>query len=293
MDGSQMNVEKRLRREWDFLKMSSANGFEMTVLPVFEDYGDYVALWDKEKHGLIRFIDYSGVLQCYPMDATLQIVMKHRRRFSRYDLGSADAIGKYTYAHSVGQLDKQVNTSRQLGVEIIGDASSDADSLVIRTMMDYLKSLGYSQDELQLELGDVGWISGGIGETGEDEDELIRLLDNRSLEGLNRIGMGSVAEKHLKFGPWDKMAGDVIEVLGNDAYQRFAKVIGSLEDTCCSVTVDLAMTNRRHYYSDLIYRIYSKQEHKLLAQGGRYDGLAGEGIPACGMSLGLEVLDGN
>lgn len=275
-----------------FIESFEKNGFTAITLPTFENYKEYIQLWEREESTMIRFMDTSGVLRCYPTDATLQVLLNTKPEWQNKPL---DQPIRVCYSQVVGIMTQGIDgikTVTQLGAEILGDASNKADCDVLNGLFEFLVAEGYSKNDLRIEIGDVSSIATLRESYDEDGHEIHKLLEKRSYAGLEQMGYEDIGKAFLQYGLWSRLKDSVESCVSKAVFNRLNDFVDEIQNRqlTTDVYIDLATTNQHHYYSGLIYRIYSISESKLLAQGGRYDGLAEKNVYACGMSIEKEVI---
>ena len=196
----------------------------------------------------------------------------------------------------------------QLGAELIGLDSIEADAEMIAMVVDGLKRTGLK--EFQVNIGHVDFIQGllNAADLQEDESREIRtLITNRNFFGVeelldSRNVKESVKEAfhilpELTGGPEVleeavKTAPDLNARLGVTRLQqiyRLLKLYGA-ED---HVTFDLSMSGSYGYYTGVIFRAYTYGTGDAVVRGGRYDHLLekfGKNTPSIGFAIILDEL---
>ena len=120
-------------------------------------------------------------------------------------------IGKYLHqSFQLSGHDLKENT--QMGAELIGIDSVEADVEMIAMMIDGLKKTGL--EDFQVSIGHVDFIQGLLDETGFEEeelDQLIELINNRNYFGVDEIMEASSVRGSVRdaFRILPKLTGDV------------------------------------------------------------------------------------
>ena len=198
----------------------------------------------------------------------------------------------------------------QVGAELFGDASSDADAEMIALTVESLLSSGLKR--FQLEIGHADLFRGIVEEAGfthEETEKLHELIESKNFFGVEDLLDNLTVSEGLKevilklpdlLEDFDKAAEFVKERCKNErvlkALDRLAKLNNILKIYGFTdyVTIDLSMLSHYSYYTGVIFRAYTYGTGEAVATGGRYDGLiqqlGGKPTPALGFGLGLERL---
>ncbi|WP_424949384.1 ATP phosphoribosyltransferase regulatory subunit [Deinococcus sp.] len=191
----------------------------------------------------------------------------------------------------------------QLGVELLGVATPQADAELLSLGLSTLETVGV---KAQLEVGHPGFLDALIGDAGLPETLRLRLhdvLDRKSGPDLSALiraaGLSREMENTLNavnelYGGPEVLAAARRLPLGKHAeaalshLQRVAELFGKER-----LLFDLGMSRRYQYYSGFTFRAYAEGSPRQILGGGRYDapdGQAGDGLAGAGFALGLERL---
>jgi len=194
----------------------------------------------------------------------------------------------------------------QAGVELMGEASPQADAEVIALAIDALKAAGLK--DFQIELGHAGFFAGFMQEAGLTESQcavMRELTEQKNALGmqlyLHKLSVNKDVTRRLMRLP--QLYGDatVLEeaaALTNHALCRASlaslkEIIDILKEYGCEkyLSVDLGMVHQANYYSGVIFRGMTADLGQPLLSGGRYDGLParfGRAMPATGFAVSLK-----
>ena len=196
----------------------------------------------------------------------------------------------------------------QVGAELLGDNTSDADAEIIVMVIESLIKSGLT--EFQIEIGQPEFFKGLVETAGLDEDtteELRELLENKKYFGvedvLNKADLtGDVREVFMKFqnfaGGID-MVLDVKTLVKNEksfaALERLEKLYSILEIYGIEkyVSFDLSMLNMFQYYTGIVFKGYTYGTGDAIVTGGRYDNLLkqfGKDAEAIGFAINIDQL---
>lgn len=196
----------------------------------------------------------------------------------------------------------------QIGAELIGDNTSDADAEIIVMVIESLINSGLT--EFQIEIGQPEFFKGLVENAGLDEDtieELRELLENKKYFGvedvLDKAGLsGEVRDVFMNF---QNFAGGIDMILDaktlvkNEkslaALERLEKLYGILEIYGIEkyVSFDLSMLNMFQYYTGIVFKGYTYGTGDAIVTGGRYDNLLkqfGKDAEAIGFAINIDQL---
>lgn len=197
----------------------------------------------------------------------------------------------------------------QVGAELFGDASSDADAEMIALTVESLLSSGLKR--FQLEVGHADLFRGIVEEAGftpEETEKLHELIESKNFFGVEDLLDNLTVSEGLKevilklpdlLDDFDEAAKFVKERCQNErvlkALDRLAKLDNILKIYGFTdyVTIDLSMLSHYSYYTGIIFRAYTYGTGEAVATGGRYDGLVGQfgkDTPAIGLAIVLDQL---
>jgi len=195
-----------------------------------------------------------------------------------------------TYINN-SELQGKLKEITQMGCELVGDASVDADAEVIALVVDTLKKSGL--EEFLVEIGEVDFFKGLAEECGltqEAEEELRQLIESKNyfgveelLESLNvptDLGDGFVKLPEL-FGQAEVLETAKSLTHNSKALQsieRLERLYEILEAYGVTkyITFDLGMLSNFNYYTGIIFKGYTYGTGDAIVAGGRYDQLLGQ-----------------
>ena len=203
-----------------------------------------------------------------------------------------------------GRLKERTET----GVELLGDASSDADAEMIAMVIDALKASGLR--EFQVELGQVEFYRGLVEESGMDEEtceQLKELVENKNYFGVETLLSRQELKPELKqaFLRLPELFGEIGQIRlakSMTANERALKAIERLEHiqkildsygVGDYVSYDLSMLSKYTYYTGIIFKAYTYGTGEYIVTGGRYDKLLvqfGKEAAAVGFALVVDRL---
>ncbi|MCD8074143.1 MAG: ATP phosphoribosyltransferase regulatory subunit [Lachnospiraceae bacterium] len=202
----------------------------------------------------------------------------------------------------------RLKETTQIGGELIGDDSADADAEVIALAVRMLLASGL--EEFQISLGHCGYFDALVKEAGLDEPstaELKELISNKNTFGAEKLLSGQNLSAALKacFAALPGLFGGV-EVLDRAealtanadallAVKRLREIwdILRLYGVEKYVSFDLGLRSRYMYYTGILFRGYTYGTGVPILKGGRYDALVhhfGKDAPAVGFVTVIDQL---
>ena len=196
--------------------------------------------------------------------------------------------------------------STEMGVELIGDDSIDADAEILTMTVEMLKKTGLS--EFQISVGQVDFFKSLIEEAHMSEEtvmELRELISNKNHFGVEELIASQKLPSRLEqaflrlpqlFGSSDILQ-EAKELTDNPralaAVRRLEQIyeILKLYGADRYVSFDLGMLSKYKYYTGIIFQGYTYGSGSPLVKGGRYDSLMGHFLrpaPAIGFALVME-----
>ena len=233
-------------------------------------------------------------------------ISEQASRIDAYRIQSNDIV-KLCYAGEVvkSKASKVVRsrTTIQVGAEIFGDSSKNAELESINLMLESLKIAGL--DKITLSLGHAGFTTSVLQSCKSFGKEIFNgieaALSKKSKSDLENIIPDSYQNKESLIALCD-MYGS-LEIL-NEAKDRFSYIetsmsfLSHLEEVVkelekndqINLHIDLGEVQGFKYHNGIVFSAYSDSAGYVLAKGGRYDGLrksSDQDRPAVGFDLDL------
>ena len=255
-------------------------GYRDIQTPTFEFYD----IFNQDKGSLpskqmYKFFDREGNTLVLRPDITPSIARAVSKYFSDEQFSM-----RFSYTGNIfinnSSLQGRMKESTQMGAELIGDDSIDADAEMIALAINMLLAAGLK--EFQIDIGHVGFFKGLVAETGMDEEKtqkLRELIENKNFFGVEAMTDNRALIQLPKlFGSQEildkaKQLTSNTEALAAIArLERLYQIIGEygLEKY---VTFDLGMLTQYDYYTGVIFRGYTYGTGDAVVKGGRYDTL--------------------
>ncbi|UXI52451.1 ATP phosphoribosyltransferase regulatory subunit [Acinetobacter variabilis] len=299
-------IESLRRQSLDFL---ASRGYQLVYTPFIEYIESLSSLSESNQDldlATFKVIDQlSGRLLGVRADMTPQV--------ARIDahVHPVEGVARYCYAGTVLHTKPQgFNTTRaplQLGAELFGSDSIDADVEMVDLMISLIQETGLA-DGIHLDLGHVGLFRSLIAQAG-----LSKATERQLSDLYQRKALPELAEftQNLKFGSdfytLGRFASDLdalktnlsAEVLENPAFKQAFDALQTTKNEVQArwpnlhIGIDVVELRSYHYHTGLMYAVYAPNRAAALAQGGRYDGIGehfGRARPATGFSCDLYAL---
>jgi ATP phosphoribosyltransferase regulatory subunit len=299
------DVRRRRRVQGAWFAAAEAGGYEEVIPPTFEYEEVFTRSGGAElSKRLIRFVDIDGRLVALRADFTSSVA-----RMAATKLAATSAPLRLSYAGKVYRQEPEgVGRRReifQLGAELIGDASPEADVEVLRLAIAVLRALEI--DEFQINLGDVRFVRPLIAGLAEpDAQRLQQAIDQKDRLALRNaareLGAPAAVARALVELPELIGRGEVLlrarslasGAEAEAAIERLRAIDARLRpDERAHVVYDLGEIRGLDYYTGVQFEIFVAGVGRAVGFGGRYDDLLalyGAGRPAVGFALETDVL---
>ncbi|WP_372403239.1 ATP phosphoribosyltransferase regulatory subunit [Acinetobacter piscicola] len=303
----QAQVIETLRRSaLDFL---ASRGYQLVYTPFIEYIESLSSLSESNQDldlATFKVIDQlSGRLLGVRADMTPQV--------ARIDahVHPVEGVARYCYAGTVLHTKPQgFNTTRaplQLGAELFGSDSIDADVEMIDVMLSLIETANLVEG-VHLDLGHVGLFRSLVKHANLSKTTERQLSDLYQRKALPELAEFTQA---LKFGSdfyaLGRYASDLTalqsnlsaEILQDEAFKQAFNALATTQAEIQArwpnlhIGIDVVELRSYHYHTGLMYAVYAPNRAAPLAQGGRYDGIGehfGRARPATGFSCDLYAL---
>mgnify|MGYP001263628745 CR=1 FL=1 len=282
-------------------------GYREIVTPTLEYYDTVGMASSTSDARLFKLLDKRGVTLVLRSELTAPIA-----RVVATLLGDEPLPLRLSYSANVFRaMEDEAGRDaefHQTGVELVGDASAEADAEVIALAIASLEAAGIGS--FKIALGHVGYLNGLLREALADDpetqvalkecllrrdhvgyrDRIARLPVSeeirRELEDLLRLRSGrEICEQAARLASVPARGGEVREAL-----DHLCRIWGALCDYGVSehVLIDLTLIGDFSYYTGMIFEGYAAELGFPVVSGGRYDNLLaqfGRPAPATGFAL--------
>lgn len=298
---------ERLRRR--LLDLYHSWGYDL-VIPPLAEFTDSLLSGSGSDLDLMTFKitdQLSGRMMGVRADITPQAARMDAHSLQRNSPNRLCYAGQVLYTRARGPLESR--SPIQLGVELFGEASLEADVEVMSLLVETLSFSGL--DDIYLDIGHVGIyraLEQAAGLSGEQSAELFALLQRKDA-GLQQWLASNVADAALAtmLAALPGLAGDATmlsqakQVLANapaevlQALSEVEAVASQLAGCAPNVALFLDLSELRgyHYHTGIVFAAYTSESTLALGNGGRYDDVGeafGRARPATGFGIDLSKL---
>lgn len=283
-------------------------GYNMIQTPTFE----FFDIFSKERgsvpsKNLYKFFDREGNTLVLRPDMTPSIARAASKYYTDVKVPVKLCYCGNTFINN-SELQGKLKEFTQIGGELIGDDSVDADAEIIAMVVDSMLNAGLK--EFQVEIGHVGFVNGILEDSGltyEDEEELKLLIEQKNNFAVTQF----LLNKNISEQTGDALLAlpgmfGSVEVLEKarrmtnnenalNAIRRLEKLYNILEIYGFKkyVSFDLGMLSNFEYYTGIIFKTYTYGTGDTIVTGGRYDHLLeqfGKKASAVGFGIYLDEL---
>lgn len=288
------------------LKQYGYHSIETPTFEFFDIFGKEIGTIPSKE--LYKFFDREGNTLVLRPDITPSIARCAVKYYMDEDLPIRLCYMGNTFINN-NSYQGRLKENTQLGAELIGDNSVDADAEIIAMAVDCLLTSGLK--EFQLGIGHAEFLQGlmdAAGLTEDEEEELKDLIANKNFFGVEELIEKLSMDEELKqlfgkLGQFYNSADDLAEVKALAAkYKKVSAAVERLEqlDKVLKiygvdkfVSYELSVISNYHYYTGIIFAGYTFGSGEPIVKGGRYDELLthfGKQSPAIGFAVVVDQL---
>jgi len=265
---------RRRRVEARFAQALERAGFAEVVLPIIDYAEPYAPLEAGEtSRQSYRFVDREGDLVAVRSDFTPMVA-----RALAPTISAADLPLRVYYRGDVIRCDaSRLGANRemfQIGAEIVGDPSIEADIEVLRLAADLVREFGVHPNVIYTDVAAA-------------LPALRPVLSTKRMTAGIPTALRGIADKLLS----GTASVEDIAPFAPEAAVRLSAIAAALPD--CELHLD-DFEEGAGYYTGIRFRIYDAASRTKLAQGGRYDSLYqtfGTPAAAVGFTFTIDDLD--
>lgn len=283
-------------------------GYKDIQTPAFE----FFDIFNKERGSvasreMFKFFDRDGNTLVLRPDITPSVARAATKYFMDEDMPIRLCYMGNTYINN-SSYQGRLKEVTQLGCELIGDATVDADAEVIAMVVQCMMASGLK--DFQVQIGQVDYFNGLVEAAGIDEEvqeQLRELIENKNYFGvdefLSKLDIDDRTKKSFLgmadlFGGFDVLAKareNTCNEKALKAVERLEKLYKVLEYYKLEqhVSFELDMLGHYKYYTGIIFRAYTYGTGDAIVTGGRYDNLIaqfGKDAPSVGFAIVIDRL---
>lgn len=281
--------EKKLILQDHLYKKLRQYGYHPIQTPTFEFFDIFSReIGTTPSKDLYKFFDREGNTLVLRPDITPSIARSAAKYFSEEDMPIRLCYMGNTFINNISYQGR-LKESTQLGAELIGDSSADADAEIISMVIECLKTTGLK--DFQLSIGHADFFRGLMEAAGlleEQEEELRNLISNKNFFGVEEFvgtlnlslelkqlfGMlGNLYTGSDELQEAKKYAGSYPRILAAIEYLEELHKILEVYDIKRYVSFELGIISNYAYYTGIIFAGYTFGSGEAIVKGGRYDDL--------------------
>ncbi len=283
-------------------------GYEEIQTPAFE----FFDVFSKEigttpSRELYKFFDKDNNTLVLRPDFTPSIARCAAKYFGEDNIPLRFSYLGNTFTNT-SDLQGKLKESTQMGAELIGDDSVEADGEIISLVIKSLLHAGLKR--FQVTIGEVEYFKGLCGEAGLDEETELDL--RACISGKNYFAAQELLQERAVAEPYHSRLLKVADMFGDmcslqeagamvknprslGAIKRLEKLYQVLQAYGVSeyISFDLGMLSKYKYYTGVIFKAYTYGVGDAVVKGGRYDGLLrqfGKEAPAVGFCMVIDSI---
>ena len=288
------------------LKKYGYHAIETPTFEFFDIFGKEIGTTPSKD--LYKFFDREGNTLVLRPDITPSVARCVAKYYAEEELPVRLCYMGNTFINNTSYQGR-LKESTQLGAEMIGDNSVDADAEIIALVVNSLKTAGLQ--EFQIGIGHVGFFKGVIEAAKLPEEtvsDLIALISNKNFFGVEELidslgltanlkelfsMLGSISMSEDMLNRAKELAVSYPTVL--EALERLELLLQVL--SCYGVekyvSLEPGMLSTYHYYTGIIFAGYTFGSGEPIVKGGRYDNLLpyfGKNAPSIGFAVVIDQL---
>lgn len=288
------------------LKKYGYHAIETPTFEFFDIFGKEIGTTPSKD--LYKFFDREGNTLVLRPDITPSVARCVAKYYAEEELPVRLCYMGNTFINNTSYQGR-LKESTQLGAEMIGDNSVDADAEIIALVVNSLKTAGLQ--EFQIGIGHVGFFKGLIEAAKLPEEtvsDLIALISNKNFFGVEELidSLGLTADLKELFSMLGSisMSEDMLNC-AKELAVSYPTVLEALERlelllqvlSCYGVekyvSLEPGMLSTYHYYTGIIFAGYTFGSGEPIVKGGRYDNLLpyfGKNAPSIGFAVVIDQL---
>lgn len=290
---------------YDTIKKYDYMSIDLPAIEYFDIFSSNIGTIPSKE--LYKFFDKEGNTLVLRPDFTPSIARLAATYFSDYEDTLRFMYSGATFVNS-SDLQGKLKESKEVGCELIGDASAKADYEIISIVLDCAKALKI--EDFQISIGNVEFFKGLCEEFTFDEKtemDLREMISNKNYFGAKGILDATDIKDDIKdailsiselYGSYECLE-KALEIASNERSKEAIKRLMQLYELIKEsgrekyISFDLGMLSKYNYYTGMVFRGYTYGTGDAIFKGGRYDKLLnefGKDSPAVGFAATVDQL---
>ena len=283
-------------------------GYQDIQTPTFEFFDVFgKEIGTTPAKDLFKFFDSDGNILCLRPDFTPSMARCAAKYFVEEDLPLRLSYVGNTFSNT-SLLQGKLKETTQMGAELMGDASVEADGEMIAMLIDALQKTGLKQ--FQVSVGEIDYFKGiceDLSLSKEQESMIRGYISNKNFFAVKEyLESEQISEEQIRtimaiedlFGSVD-MLEEAGKLSSHPLVQGAIERLKNLYEVLCAyqvekyVSFDLGMLSSYQYYTGIIFKVYTIGIGDVVVKGGRYDKLLpyfGKNSPAIGFVIVIDDL---
>lgn len=295
------DVRRRRRVESDIVAALEAHRFDEIVLPILDFVDPYAGAADRElQRQSYRFVDRAGEMIAVRSDFTPMVARALAPSLDRLTL----PLRVFYRGDVVRQEPTRLGARRelfQIGAELIGDDSGEADLAMLTLAVELVAAAGISPTVVVTDSRIATLLIEGSTDSPGARRELRFALANKRASALDAIE-GIAPERAALLGRITSGRATIEDLIALPETSAAAAALAALRQGAAAATganTLLAIDDideEPGYYTGIRFRLFEPNSRQRLGQGGRYDDLYsrfGAETSAIGFTLTVDYLDGD
>lgn len=304
--GEECQKKKTLEKELHEVLVSY--GYRDLETPTFEFFDVFSReVGTTPSRELYKFFDREGNTLVLRPDFTPSIARAAAKYFHEEEKAVRLCYQGNTFINN-GNYQGHLKETTQMGAELLGEESAEADAEMIAMTVELLQKAGLT--EFQVSIGHVEFFKSLMKEAGfseEDEQKLRSLITMKNYFGVEDFLESFNLNPELK-----KALRELPEMFGSAEILQKAEILTTNEGALLAVkrlkdiyellklyqvekyvSFDFGMLNKYQYYTGVIFRGYTYGTGDAVVKGGRYDHLLarfGKPSPSIGFAVMIDQL---
>lgn len=301
--------EKKIFLEKELCRILKNYGYHAIQTPTFE----FFDIFGKEigttpSNELYKFFDREGNTLVLRPDMTPSIARAVAKYFMDEDMPIRLSYIGNTFINNSSYQGRLKETT-QLGAELIGDATVQADAEVLSMVVECLKIAGLR--DFQIGIGHANYFNGLLEAASieeADSEALRNLILNKNFFGVEEYVENLSLSENLKtlfslLGNLDASVDSLKEA--RELAKEYGQVANALDNLIALnelltlydiqkyVSIELGIISTYQYYTGIIFAGYTFGSGEAIVKGGRYDKLLtyfGKEAPSIGFTIVVDQL---
>lgn len=277
-----LQIQEKLQER---ISLFGYQGIQTPTFEFFEVFGKEIGTTPAKD--LFKFFDSDGNILCLRPDFTPSMARCAAKYFSKEDMPLRFTYQGNTFSNT-SLLQGKLKETTQMGAELLGDDTVEADGEMISMLVDALLHTGIK--DFQVSIGEVNFFKGiceQLSLSPEEEEILRDYISNKNyfaakeyLEARNQAEAVTATIMQIEdlFGSVEVLS-QARALSDHPLCCQAIERLTALYQVLCAygvekyVSFDLGMLNSYHYYTGIIFKVYTYGIGDVIVKGGRYDKL--------------------